>query len=75
MNQSPERMNRAQKNAKEYMDKHMLEKIISDMLNTLIHARDEKPLVFMVRCAVGSCPVDQVSFEPVSRGRPRRKRH
>lgn len=41
-------MNRAQKSAKEYMDKHMIEKIIGDMLNTLIHSRSDKPLIFMV---------------------------
>jgi len=41
-------MNRAQKNAKEYIDKHMIEKIIGDMLNTLIHSNAEKPLIFMV---------------------------
>lgn len=41
-------MNKAQKNAKEYLDKHMIEKIVGDMLNTLIHARAEQPFVFMV---------------------------
>ena len=37
-----------QKTVKEYMEKHMITEIINSMLNTLIHARDEKPFIFMV---------------------------
>eukprot|EP01022_Parablepharisma_sp_SALTPOND_P014336 TRINITY_DN193_c0_g1_i1.p1 TRINITY_DN193_c0_g1~~TRINITY_DN193_c0_g1_i1.p1 ORF type:complete len:1068 (+),score=100.36 TRINITY_DN193_c0_g1_i1:8004-11207(+) len=48
MSLSAERLNRAQKQAKEYMEKHMIEKLISDMLNSLIHAKDDSPLIYMV---------------------------
>jgi len=30
------------------MEKHELEKIMSDMLNAVVQAHDDKPLVFMV---------------------------
>jgi hypothetical protein len=30
------------------MDEHNVEKILSEMLNSLVHARDPKPLIFMV---------------------------
>ena len=41
-------MSRAQEKAKTYMDEHNIEKILSEMLNSLVHARDPKPLIFMV---------------------------
>lgn len=43
-----ENLNRAQLSAKEYMEKHLINEIVSSMLNTLVHARDDKPIVFMV---------------------------
>jgi len=48
MSLSADRLNRAQKQAKEYMEKHNIEKLISDMLNSLIHAKDDSPLIYMV---------------------------
>ena len=41
-------MSRAQEKAKTYMDEHNIEKMLSEMLNSLVHARDPKPLIFMV---------------------------
>ena len=42
-------MSRAQEKAKSYIDEHNVEKIISEMLNSLVHARDPKPLIFMIK--------------------------
>ena len=33
-------LSRAQEKAKSYIDEHGIEKIISEMLNSLVHARD-----------------------------------
>ena len=42
-------LSRAQEKAKSYIDEHKVEKVISEMLNSLVHARDPKPIIFMVR--------------------------
>ena len=34
---------------KKYFEKYSLEETISDLLNTLAHNQDEKPLIFMVK--------------------------
>ena len=34
--------------AKQYVKHHNLEKIVGEMLNSVIHAKAERPLVFMV---------------------------
>ncbi len=39
---------RSQEKAKSYLKEHNVEKILSEMLNSLVHARDPKPLIFMV---------------------------
>lgn len=41
-------MNRGQKEVNEYMKKHNIERVISDMINTVVQTRDDKPLIFMV---------------------------
>lgn len=41
-------LNEAQWKAKEYVDEHRIEKIVSEMINTLVHTKDKKPLIFMV---------------------------
>ena len=41
-------MSRAQEKAKSYIEENNIEKVISEMLNSLVHSRDSKPLVFMV---------------------------
>jgi hypothetical protein len=45
---SRQQVSRAQEKAKSYMQEHNVEKILSEMLNSLVHARDPKPLIFMV---------------------------
>lgn len=42
------RMNKAQEKAKSYIEEHNIEKVISEMLNSLVHARDPHPIIFMV---------------------------
>lgn len=42
------RLSEAQAKAKSYIDEHKVEKTISEMLNSLVHARDPKPVIFMV---------------------------
>jgi methyl coenzyme M reductase subunit C-like uncharacterized protein (methanogenesis marker protein 7) len=41
-------LSRAQEKAKSYIEEHNVEKTISEMLNSLVHARDPKPIIFMV---------------------------
>lgn len=48
MNEADERVNKVERGANDYLAKFKLEKIISDMLNALIHIQCEKPLIFMV---------------------------
>ena len=48
MKQLQEHAKNAQKEARDYLERFKIEKTVGDMLNALIHARDEKPLVFMV---------------------------
>jgi hypothetical protein len=43
-----QQVSRAQEKAKSYMQEHNIEKILSEMLNSLVHARDPKPMIFMV---------------------------
>ena len=31
------------------MEEHQVERIISEMLNSLVHSRDEKPIIFMIK--------------------------
>lgn len=42
------KLNEAQRKAKEYVDEHRIEKIVSEMINSLVHTKDKKPLIFMV---------------------------
>lgn len=42
------KLSRAQEKAKSYIEEHQVEKTISEMLNSLVHARDPKPVIFMV---------------------------
>jgi hypothetical protein len=41
-------MNQGQRKVKEYMEKYELERVISGMVNAVVQAHDDKPLVFMV---------------------------
>jgi hypothetical protein len=34
--------------AKEYLDKHRIEEIIGDIINTVVHVQMDDPIIFMV---------------------------
>ena len=49
-NQTAEqRMTKAQKMAREYLNKHKIEQMIGDMINTIVHAKSEVPIIFMIK--------------------------
>jgi hypothetical protein len=41
--------NTAQQLAKDYVEKHKLDKVLGDMLNTIVHQKEEEPLIYMVK--------------------------
>jgi hypothetical protein len=43
------KLSKAQIEAKTYVETHKLEKIIGDMLNALVYAKDPHPTVFMIK--------------------------
>ena len=46
---SVQKLSKSQIEAKEYVDKHKLDKIISEMLNSLIYNKCEFPTIFMIK--------------------------
>ena len=40
---------KAQENAKLFLQEHGIERIVSEMINTLVCTKDSNPLIFMVR--------------------------
>lgn len=48
MKMEHKRDSRAKDRAKVYLEDHNVEKTISEMLNSLVHARDANPTIFMV---------------------------
>ena len=41
-------LSKAQAKARSFIDEHNVEKILGEMLNSLVHARDPQPIIFMV---------------------------
>jgi hypothetical protein len=39
----------AQSQAKQYLEKHCIEEILADMVNTITHIRMEDPILFMIK--------------------------
>ena len=65
------------------MEEHKVEKIISEMLNSLVHSRDPHPVIFMVSIANNKLIetiinelfviiIDQISVKSSDRARTRR---
>ena len=48
MDKNKASLSRAQEKAKSFIEEHNVEKIISEMLNSLVHSRDPNPIIFMV---------------------------
>ena len=44
-----ERQKEKQELAKQYVKAHNIEKVVGEMLNSVLHAKADKPLVFMVK--------------------------
>ena len=42
-------LSKAQAKARSFIEEHKVEKILGEMLNSLVHARDPQPIIFMVR--------------------------
>jgi hypothetical protein len=42
-------LSRAQEKAKSFIEEYQVEKIISEMLNSLVHSRDPNPIIFMIK--------------------------
>ena len=60
------KLNEAQRKAKDYVDEHWIEKIVSEMINSLVHTKDKKPLIFMVSTLNR---LDQVPFKSCNKRR------
>ena len=41
-------LSKAQAKARNFIEEHNVEKILGEMLNSLVHARDPQPIIFMV---------------------------
>ena len=41
-------LSKAQAKARSFIEEHNVEKILGEMLNSLVHARDPQPIIFMV---------------------------
>jgi len=68
---------KAQENAKIFLNQHNVEKIISEMINSLVHSKDPNPIIFMVssRFNLKFCCADQVLVQFDHRVGTRRARH
>lgn len=55
---------KAQENAKSFLNQHGIEKLISEMLNSLVHSKDPNPLIFMVKNSQLYLALDQVLSKP-----------
>ena len=46
---SGKNLSKAQEKARSFIEEHNVEKVISEMLNSLVHARDPQPIIFMIK--------------------------
>ncbi|CAI2364299.1 unnamed protein product [Moneuplotes crassus] len=49
MNSGGKKLNLAQAKANVYVKKHKLVEVVSEMINNLIHVKDEKPIAYMIK--------------------------
>jgi protein-arginine kinase len=54
------KLNKAQAKASEYVQKHKIEKLISEMVNSLVHTRDKKPVVYMIKYLANYCTQEEL---------------
>jgi hypothetical protein len=66
MSSNPKKLNKAQAKAKEYLGKHKIEKLISEMVNSLVHTRDKKPIVYMIKYLSNYCTQEELEQNGIS---------
>lgn len=55
------KLSKAQQEAKMYVDKHKLEQLIGEMLNSLVHAKDPFPMIYMIKYLAGLCKEEELA--------------
>lgn len=66
MSSAPKKLNKAQAKAKEYVSKHKIEKLIAEMVNSLVHTRDKKPIVYMIKYLANYCTQEELEQSGIS---------
>jgi hypothetical protein len=60
------KLSKAQQEAKQYVEKHKLEKLVGEMLNTLVHSKDENPVIFMIKYLAGLSNSEELASNGIS---------
>lgn len=58
---SAQKLSKSQIEAKEYVEKHSLDKILNEMLNSLIYNKCEHPTVFMINYLASKLPYNDLN--------------
>lgn len=66
MSERSQKLTKAQAKAKEYVEKHKIEKIISEMTNSLVHTRDKKPCIYMIKYLANLCTKEELEENGIS---------
>ena len=61
INKMEGKLSRAQQEAKNYCEQHGLEKLIGEMVNTLVHDRDPYPKIYMIKYLAGQLEEEELS--------------
>jgi len=60
MYKGSKKLNKAQAKAQEFVQKHKIEKLISEMVNSLVHTRDKKPVIYMIKYLSNYCTQEEL---------------
>lgn len=60
MYKGSKKLNKAQAKAEQYVQTHKIEKLISEMVNSLVHTRDKKPIVYMIKYLSNYCTQEEL---------------
>ena len=66
MSSGQKKLNKAQARAQEYLDKNKIEKLISEMVNSLVHTRDKKPIIYMIKYLTNYCTQEELEQNGIS---------
>ena len=69
------KFSKAQQEAKEYVEKYNLEKLIGDMLNALVYAKDPSPNVFIIKYLANITNSDELKQNSIFIGDPPAPHH